>query len=478
MAINLPEILLDLHKNRRSGVFRIERKTEKKQLVLCEGRLAFAESNLPEEHLVRVMVKMDLLPRSKVSEIASLMKSGKTSEEAVFALSGLDTKDIEKGRREQAVVILASLLAWDEGSLHFYPGESLVRYYVSLNLSLPELLVLSARRAVSNRSIVTPAGFLQGTYAAAKDLAGKARELPLNSAESFVLSQLQEPMRTRDLLPLIPASEGGGDALLLRLGALGLISLKETQSATESAEQSNPLVRSLEDLHMRFEGATLYEILSVPADASPDDIQKSYHELAKQFHPDRFQSKEFSDQTHSKAQQVFTSINEAYLTLKDPASRIVYDRRRVLEKNTADAELKTRNAAQMEDERTAQALFNDARALMAKSDFEKAVERLNACVFLRPDRAAYHHYLGTAQSELPKFRKSAEQHLLKAIELDATSIASRLELAKLYLKVMLRRKAELRLLEVLRWDPENQEAQKLTAELGIDLPSKHLQGNN
>ena len=467
MAIKLTEVLLDLHKNRRSGVFRIERKSEKKQLILREGTLAFAESNIPEEHLVRILVKMDLLPRAQVREIASLMKSGKTSEEAVFALSGLDTHDIEKGRREQAVVILASLLAWDESTPHFYPGESLVRYHLSLNLSLPELLVFAARRAVSNRLIPTPAGFAHATCSVAKNLAADALEFPLSGAESFVFSRLQDPMRTQDLLPLIPDSEARPEELLMRLYALGLISLEDAsaQSATGSAEQSDPLVQSLEDMHMRLEGASLHEILSVSPDASPDDIQEAYHELAKQFHPDRFQSKKFSDGTRGKAQQVFTWINEAYITLKDPAARAPYEQSRLLEASAANAEVKARNAVQMEDEKTAQALFNESRALMAKGDFEKAVEGLNACVFLRPDRAIYHHYLGSAQSELPKLRKSAEQHLLRAIELDATSIASRLELGKLYIKVKLRRKAETQLLEVLRWDPGNPEAQKLTAEL-------------
>jgi predicted Zn-dependent protease len=43
--------------------------------------------------------------------------------------------------------------------------------------------------------------------------------------------------------------------------------------------------------------------------------------------------------------------------------------------------------------------------------------------------------------------------------------ASRLELAKLYIKVDLCRKAELQLQELMRWDPENSEVQKLLTEL-------------
>jgi hypothetical protein len=105
MTAKLLEALLDLHKNKSSGVLRIERNLEKKQLVLNKGQLVFAESNLPEEHLVRIMVKLGILPQIKVKEISSLMKSGKTSEESVFAASGLEVQDVEKGRREQAALL-------------------------------------------------------------------------------------------------------------------------------------------------------------------------------------------------------------------------------------------------------------------------------------------------------------------------------------------------------------------------------------
>jgi curved DNA-binding protein CbpA len=464
MAANLLEALLDLHKNGRSGVLRIERKLEKKQLILNKGLLAFAESNAPEDHLVRILVKLDILPRTKVNEIASLMKTGKTSEEAVFALSGLDAQDVEKGRREQAVGILASLVSWDGCILHFYQGEGLIRYHTNLAFSLPDLLVLAARHAVSNHLIPAPPGFLQKTYSIAKDFGAKAMDYPLNSLESFVLSQLHEPVSVTDLLPIIPPSDAKPEELLLRLSALGLIEPFSPPDSVATPE-INPLVQSIEGMQMRFENASLYEILSVPVNASQEDIQAAYHGLAKQYHPDRFQSQEFSPEIRGKVQQVFAGINEAYITLKNPASRAVYDENRLSKESKVEAELKTRSTGQSEDDKTAEALFHEGRTLLANGDFEKAIERLNGCVFLRPQKAIYHHYLGVAQSEMPKLRKSAEQHLLKALELDSTSVSSRLVLAKLYVKVMLRRKAESYLQQILRLDPEHKEALSLAAEL-------------
>jgi tetratricopeptide (TPR) repeat protein len=464
MDAKLLEVLLDLHKNKRSGVLRIERKLEKKQLILDGGLLAFAESNLPEEHLVRIMVKRGILPQAKVNAIAPLMKSGKTSEEAVFAASGLEAKDVEKGRFEQAVVILASLLSWEGGALHFYRGEKLVRYHIHLGLSIPEMLVLSARRAVSEYHIPTPPGFLHGTYSVAKDFAVHVLDFPLSQMESYALAQLNEPMRLSDLLQIIPAAESKPEELLLCLSAIGFIEPYMPLNLM-AAQDSSPLVQSIEEMQIRFESAGLYEILSIPASAGPDDIQAAYHGLARQYHPDRFQSNEFSPEARSKAQQVFTRINEAYITLKDPVSRAAYDENRLSKESKVEAELKTRAGGRLEEDKMAKALFQNARALLVKGDYEKAAERLNECVYLCPEKAVYHHYLGVAQSEIPKLRKKAEQHLLKALDLDSASVTSRLELAKLYLKVRLPRKAEMQLQQILRWDPENKEAQNLIAGL-------------
>jgi tetratricopeptide (TPR) repeat protein len=470
MSINgkFLSMLLELHNTGSSGVLRVERGAEKKQLVLNKRLLVFAESNLPDEHLARIVVKLGILPRTKVNEIATLMKNGRTSEEAVLALSNSGMEDLEKARHEQAITILASILSWDDCDLHFYPGESLVRYQLSLNLSLLEALVIAARRATSERSIRIPPGFMQGILVRTLDASGKIPDFPLNEAEAYACSLILEPVKGEDLLPLIPDTGEKPEIILLRLYLLGLIDVQSSSSQVGgkfAGLEPAFAFRILEDMAAGFESASLYDILSIPPEANPEEVQSAYHQLAKQFHPDRFQSKEFSDETRGKAEQVFTLINKAYLALKDPILRADYDEKRLAKESKVEAELKARGTAQSDDEETAEAIYREGRALLNNKDFEKAVEHLKACVWLSPNKPKFNHYLGVAESEIPKLRKSAEQHFLRALELDNTSVASRLELARLYIKVMLRRKAEMQLQELMRWDPHNREVQKLIDQL-------------
>jgi curved DNA-binding protein CbpA len=461
---HITDILLDLHEKSRSGILRVERKNQKKQFVLIKGLLAYAESNLPEEHLAKIMVGQGLLPQSRLREVAALMKNGKTSEEAILEIldhiPASTGSEMEQGRRQQAVSILASLLPWPEYDIHFYAGDDLVRCRLFLDLSLPELLAESARHAVSDRVIRLPEHFLQQRCSAIKECEGKIALLPLTTTEVFLYSQVRKPVSATDLLSLLPPDTRKPEDALLCLSLLGLIRLEDAVSSTGAipAElQAGLSLQRLEEMLSLIERSDLYEVLAVARDASQEEIQSSYHKLAKQYHPDRFQSDECSTELRATAQHVFTGINAAYLTLKDSTSRAAYEKKRASNDARTDYGKKDRTG----DEKTAEALFHNGKALIAGGEFDKAVESLKGCVWLRPERADYQHYLGVALSEIPDRRKKAEEHLLKALELDFTSIKSRLALARLYANVMLRKKALFQLEEVLRWDPENREARKL-----------------
>ncbi len=453
-------ILLDLDHGRRSGILRMQQGQSKKQLVLHNGVLVFAESNVPQEHLARIMIGMNLLPKDKLSEIASLMKTGMTSEEALLAIPGSNLHDLEKARREQAVLITSSLLGWNGCDLRFFPGDALVRPQRNLGLALPELITISVRHAIAAHGFQAPSNFFDGILSVAGDFAGKASIFPLNNAERHVCSLLKNRMAVVDLLPLVPAEGGKPEETVLCLYLLGLIALENAQNAGDGGQtDSDSIDERLEGLLARFKSASHYEILSVSADATQEEIQTSYHEQAKQLHPDHFQSNNFSAEVRSSAQQIFAYINEAYLTLRNPNSRAQYNEE-LHKKNSLGPKLET-----AQSEEAAEALFREGKALLAKGDSEKAVERLKGAVWLCPDKAQYLHFLGIAESKIPKLRKSAEQHLLKSIELEDASAESHLALAKIYIEVRLPRKAEFQLQHAMRWSAESAEIEKLSAEL-------------
>src|SRR5579859_416721 len=61
-----------------------------------------------------------------------------------------------------------------------------------------------------------------------------------------------------------------------------------------------------------------YETLSVPRNASADDIRKSYRKLARKYHPDL-------NPGDKSAEDRFKNVQEAYDILSEPKKRQMYD---------------------------------------------------------------------------------------------------------------------------------------------------------
>jgi len=463
--LRLVDTLLELHRTQRTCVVRFERGTMKKQLVLSHGTLAFAESNLPNEHLAHVLVKLNLLSRKDFKRVSELMKSGKGSDEAVIVATGLDGKRLEEGVREQAMIILASLFAWSGCELRLFDGKGSIRRRCSLALPLPEALVEAARRAVKDHCIPASCRQLTGLVRAGSAVEARAG-LPLNSAEAYTYGQARGPVPVSHLLPALPKGEASSEELVQRLILLGLLRLEATQPDQADAVQPSTaqLSEQVDELLRRFEVANFYEILSVPTDARADEIKAAYHEMARLYHPDCFESKGHSSGLRARVEKLFTYITGAYATLSDSLARHNYDEMRMKKESQVEAARQGRAAG--DSEKIAETLFRAGRVALMNREFEQAVSHLRECVWLRPDTARYHHYLGVAQAEIVALRKEAERHLLKAIALEPTRPDSHLELGKLYLKVNLPKRAEAQFYEALRWDCENAEALRMLRQIG------------
>ncbi len=464
--LNLTESLLEIHASRLSGIFRLERAKAKKQLVVHEGMLSFAESNVPEEHLAHVLIKMHFLSRSDLNAISVAMKSGKAVDEAILTASKVSPQQLQEGAQELAVMIVASLFAWDSCDKHFYAGEGLMRRLLNLMLPLPRLLLLGARRAVALRQVAAAFRMDREGQLVVPTGAKETLNLPLAPEEGMVYSCVKAPIPLLDLFSILPPFSGAtAQDLVQRLLLLGLLRLEDAAAESKAGATEAQISQRLDELLHAFEVANLYEILSVPTDASEDHIQAAYYELAKQYHPDRFQSRDFSAELKTKAEKAFTYITGAYTTLSDPAARIGYDEMRLKKDSQVEAALQARAATDLEKEKVAETLYRAGRNELARGEFEKAITQLKECVYLLPNVARYHHYLGVAQSEVPRFRKEAEQHLLKATQLNKVAVDSYIALGKLYVKVNLPRRAEAQFNEALRWDPDNLEARKLLREV-------------
>ena len=62
-----------------------------------------------------------------------------------------------------------------------------------------------------------------------------------------------------------------------------------------------------------------YELLQIRPDASAQELRQAFRRLSKRYHPDT------TDLPQPEAQEAFRQVQQAYLTLGDPARRRLYD---------------------------------------------------------------------------------------------------------------------------------------------------------
>ncbi|HKY33938.1 MAG TPA: DnaJ domain-containing protein, partial [Candidatus Polarisedimenticolia bacterium] len=202
-----------------------------------------------------------------------------------------------------------------------------------------------------------------------------------------------------------------------------------------------------------------YATLGIDRTAGDDAVRHAYYKLARLYHPDRLQKPHLADMQR-QLEGMFAAITEAYNALGHPAARAEYDR------ELAGRAGKHRKDGALDKPAAARDAFLRGRKAMETGDTFEAIRLFETAVENDPSRAEYFHHLGLCQGQNPRWRKRAEESLLKAIQMNPGSVASYLELARVYRKGGLERRSMEMYQQALQWDPTNAEALEATAARG------------
>ncbi len=101
------------------------------------------------------------------------------------------------------------------------------------------------------------------------------------------------------------------------------------QRGTVRAMQKAPLlpaeIEHIERLLRAAETGTYYELLAADRSITRDEVERSYREYVREWHPDRFFSRDVGARGPA-IEDNFVSVTRAYKTLRDEPKRMEYDR--------------------------------------------------------------------------------------------------------------------------------------------------------
>jgi tetratricopeptide (TPR) repeat protein len=459
----LPRLLSAKELARASGIVTATRGKLKRLFCIEEGWLVFAASNLIEEQLDEQLVRSGALTPSERTDAALEAKRTKKKIAVVLREGGAPSPEALKSGMEELIrSLLSSCLEWPDGEYQFSPGVPGLQDEVTVRLSPSRLILAHASRFPSAldavRVRIGPPDFRPERTENGERM---LEVLEPSGAVGFLMEASDGAVPVSDLLAQSPA----GDEETLR-ALYGLLLLGVVDQATDTGKRRRVPRKEVElteeeciAVLKRLEGdGNFYKVLGLEHDADREQIRKAYYSVARRYHPDRFRSGDLQGLLY-RMEAFFTEVTQAYNTLYNPDLRVDYDRQLQLEAPQA-GEVVDRAAEQ------ARQNFLKAKALIGRRRFSEAVVFLKGAIKLDESRAEYHLTLGELLVGNPRMRAAAEEHLIRAAELDPTAPGAYFSLGNLYRKAGRPVEAAKMYRETLRWQDDHLEAAEFLQQLG------------
>jgi tetratricopeptide (TPR) repeat protein len=211
--------------------------------------------------------------------------------------------------------------------------------------------------------------------------------------------------------------------------------------------------------------ATYYQLLGVTSESPTSQLKKSYHALARKFHPDAHMA---NQALAAPVRDLMVVITEAYRTLENEERRAAYDKR-----------IAARGGFSMQREKTdleesIQEWLKRATECLRAKNYLGSVVWLRKCVQLSPDNALYHATLARSLATIPQYHEEAVEHFQIAIKLDRWREPVYIQFAELLEEIQLPERAREVYLVLLELNPLHAKARERLAALpGPPRVEKH-----
>jgi len=408
--VPFPALLHHLHGLRANGVLHVTSGKKKKAIAVRDGHAIAVKSNLVQECLGNLLVRMGKISQSDMAESLVRVKRGDGLQgDILVAMRLLSVEDVAAGLSAQAEEKLFEIFEWRAGSFRCELGARLEgANALSLDRGPANVILHGVRQRLPIDAVDAFLTSRAGCFVAQGESPFyRFQEIDLDPGEQILLRALDGSMRLGDLGEQGESIRRTLYALLvtemleLREGASISRPLAPPLPTARASTPARPAARADDDpeeaglraelttMAARLRGKGYFEVLGVSESASDDDVRRSYVDLAKRTHPDRFSGS--SDAVRRLSEEIFGLVSKAHETLSDSRRRTEY----LLERRKGQ-----RAAAELEEGQKAvqaELQFQQGEVKMKRRDYAGAVESFTWAVKLYPEEGEYHAHLGWAR---------------------------------------------------------------------------------
>ena len=424
-------ILHNLYSLGATGLLHLENNNLKKVVYIRNGYPIFVRSNLVREFLGQMLVRTGLLSDEVLAESLEASKQSKQRHGTALIEMGLLKPDqLNDALRTQVLDKLLDIFSWPEGKYRFVQAREFKQGVTSIDLS-PANLILQGLRDHAHRDqvlkILEP--HLEHYLQQAENPLYRFQDIQLSVNEQRILASCQGNETLSEVLKRHLLSRKEAEPLLAALLTTGiLVARMEPKEAKEDvACDETELTRArresfLKDYAWMME-QDYFTLLGVSESHSREQVRKSFYNMVKKYHPDRFLEQNALPDLKDKVNALFQHISDAHETLSDANAKTRYLNDRQGEKNSSTTSLE--NILQ------AETAFQKGIISFRVKKYDQAQKAFAEALEICPNEAEYLMYqTWSAYKFNPKTTdiNKTRTNLLRAIELNPT-----LSLAHLFL---------------------------------------------
>jgi len=425
-------ILHNLYSLRATGLLHLENNNLKKVVYIRNGYPIFVRSNLVREFLGQMLVRTGLLSDEVLAESLEASKQSKQRHgTALIEMGLLKPQQLNDALRTQVLDKLLDIFSWPEGKYRFVQAREFKQGVTSIDLS-PANLILQGLRDHAKRDqvlkILEP--HLEHYLQQAENPLYRFQEIQLSVNEQRVLASCKGNETLSEVLKRHLLSRKEAEPLLAALLTTGiLVARMESEETKEDvACVETELTRArresfLKDYAWMME-QDYFTLLGVSESDSREQVRKSYYNMVKKYHPDRFFEQDALPDLKDKVNALFQHISDAHETLSDTKAKARYLNDRQGEKNSSTTSL--------EKILKAETAFQKGIVLFRVKKYDQAQKAFAEALEINPNEAEYLMYQAWCAYKFnPKATDviiNARKNLLRAIELNP-----KLSLAHLFL---------------------------------------------
>ncbi len=477
-------LLNRIYSGRLTGKLQLVFGRLEKQLFFDGGQVVFATSSDRQDSLGEMMLRAGALTQGQFEDASALVLTGQRFGSAITEMGVYGVEEIVSWVQRQLIQITASVLDYPAGRYYFFGSlETNVVPEIGIPVPLGKLLLEAVHKAkdLPLEQLAEDGNFLVNC---SPDPLLLFQAVDLEKNERHLLGLISQPMSAKEIVSLSGLSKAKAARALYALMLLGfVVGVPSSESVTsgsgvpisprageptrssesEDGKESEDEIRRLLEV---VEKGTYYDLLGVTAKASAAEIQQSYNELVRRFHPDRHMGQ--SDRV-GMLQDLMGRVTTAYKTLIDEDKRASYD------KELGGRSVFNLGPSKTENTESVDECFTKAKQCLRAHDIEGSVLWLRKCVAIAPAVTEYHTILAQSLGGVAQYQPEAIQEFERAIELDARNTSVYFQFAELYEAMRLPENAIGLYRKILEIDPEHSKARERLREVESALKEKRTE---